>query len=115
MPALQSLQSLVPALTGNPTVTVLVVAEPEENIAIQRLNLSQDLVAEFLSAAKDSAPAANQEPRLRAYEAGYKPEPDEISYIELAQNTAIADLISQVSQVQQAELFREEDEVIDSL
>jgi hypothetical protein len=115
MPPLQSLQSLVPVLTGNPTVTVLVAAEPEENIVIQRLNLRQDLAAEFLSAAKDSVPAANLEVRLRVYEAGYKPEPDEISYIELAQNAAIADLISQVSQVQQAELFREDDEVIDSL
>lgn len=115
MPPLQSLQSLLPALTGNPTVTVLVAAEPEESIVIQRLNLRQDLAAEFLSAAKDSAPPTSQEVRLRAYEAGYKPESDEVSYIELAQNSAIADLISQVSQVQQAELFHEDDEVIDSL
>lgn len=115
MPPLQSLQSLLPALTGNPTVTVLVAAEPEENIVIQRLNLRQDLAAEFLSAAKDSVPPTNQEVRLRAYEAGYKPESDEVSYIELAQNSVIADLISQVSQVQQAELFHEDDEVIDSL
>ena len=115
MPPLQSLQSLLPALTGNPTVTVLVAAEPEENIVIQRLNLRQDLAADFLSAAKDSVPPTNQEVRLRAYEAGYKPESDEVSYIELAQNSAIADLISQVSQVQQAELFHEDDEVIDSL
>ncbi len=112
MPPLQSLQSLLPALTGNPTITALVAAEPEENIVIQRLNLRQDLAAEFLSAAKDSVPPANEEVRLRAYEAGYKPESDEVSYIELAQNSAIADLISQVSQVQQAELFHEDDEVI---
>jgi hypothetical protein len=115
MPPLQSLQSLLPALTSNPTVTVLVAAEPDENIVIQRLNLRQDLAAEFLSAAKDSVPPTNQEVRLRAYEAGYKPESDEVSYIDLAQNSAIADLISQVSQVQQAELFHEDDEVIDSL
>jgi hypothetical protein len=115
MPALQSLQGLRPALAGNPTVTVLVAAEPEENIVIQRLNLRQDLAAEFLSAAKDSVPPANQEVRLRAYEAGYKPEPDEISYIDLDQNHTIADLISQVSQVQQAELFHEDDSVIDAL
>jgi len=115
MPALQSLQSLPPALTGKPTVTVLVAAEPNENIVIQRLNLRQDLATEFLSAAKDSVPPASQEVRLRAYEAGYKPDSDEISYIDLAQNAAIADLISQVSQVQQAGLFHEDDEVIDSL
>jgi Domain of unknown function (DUF4868) len=115
MPALQSLQSLPPVLNGNPTVTVLVAAEPEGNIVIQRLNLRQDLATEFLAAAKDSVPPANQELRLRTYEAGYKPEPDEISYIDLAQNPAIANLILQVSQVQQAEFFREADEFIDSL
>jgi Kiwa KwaB-like protein len=115
MPASQSLQSLHQALTGNSTVTVLVGAEPEENIVIQRLNLSEDLSAEFLSAAKESVPPANQEVRLRVYEAGYKPDADEISYIDLSQNAAIAELIQQVSQVQQAELFREDDEIIDSL
>jgi hypothetical protein len=115
MPALQSLQTLPPVLTANSTVTVLVAAKPEDNIVIQRLNLRQDLAAEFLSAAKDSVPNANQEVRLRAYEAGYKPESDEISYIDLSQNAAIADLILQVSQVQQAELFHEDDDVIDSL
>jgi hypothetical protein len=115
MPALQSLQSLPQALAGNPAVTVLVAAEPEENIVIQRLTLRQDLATEFLSAARDSVPPANQEVRLRAYEAGYKPDLDEISYIDLAQNATIADLIYQVSQVQRAELFHEDDEVIDSL
>jgi len=115
MPALQSLQNLTQALAGNPGVTALVAAEPEENIVIQRLNLRQDLATAFLSAARDSVPAANQEVRLRAYEAGYKPDSDEITYIDLAQNAAIADLILQVSQVQQAELFHEDDAVIDSL
>jgi hypothetical protein len=93
----------------------LVAAKPEENVIIQRLNLRQDLAAEFLSAAKDSVPPANQEVRLRAYEAGYKPDSDEITYIDLAQNAAIAELVGQVSQVQQAELFHEDDAIIDSL
>lgn len=115
MPALQSLQTLPQALTGNSTITVLVAAKPEENIVIQRLNLRQDLAAEFLSAARDSVPPANQEVRLRAYEAGYTPDSDEISYIDLSHNAAVADLILQVSQIQQAELFREDDVVIDSL
>jgi hypothetical protein len=115
MPALQSLQSLSQALAGDSTVTVLVAAEPEENIVIQRLNLRQDLAAEFLSAAKDSVPPANQEVRLRAYEAGYRPDTDEIMYIDLSKNAPIAEQILQVSQVQQAELFRESDQIIDNL
>jgi hypothetical protein len=115
MPALESLQNLPQALTGDPTVTVLVAAEPGESIVLQRLNLRDDLAAEFLSAAKDSVPASDQELRLRAYDPGYKPDPDEITYIDLSQNAAIAELIHQVSLVQQAELFRENDKIIDSL
>jgi hypothetical protein len=93
----------------------LVAAEPEKTIVLQRLNLRDDLAAEFLSAAKDSVPAANQGLRLRVYDAGYKPDPDEIMYIDLSQNAAIAELIRNVSQIQQAELFRENNEIIDSL
>jgi Domain of unknown function (DUF4868) len=115
MPALESLQGLAQAFAGNPAVTVLVAAEPEENVLIQRLNLREDLAAEFLSAARDSVPPANQEVRLRPYEAGYKPDADEITYIDLSQNATIAAQITEFSQVQQAELFHEDDEVIDSL
>jgi hypothetical protein len=71
MTALQSLQGLPQASAGDSTVTVLVAAEPEENTVIQRSNLRGDLSAEFLSAAKESVPPANQEVRPRAYEAGY--------------------------------------------
>ncbi|HKZ02317.1 MAG TPA: Kiwa anti-phage protein KwaB-like domain-containing protein [Pyrinomonadaceae bacterium] len=115
MPANQAIQSLVQSLTGDPGVTVLVAAEPEETIVIQRLSLRQDLAAEFLSAAKDSVPSGNQEVRLRPYEAGYKPDPDEITYVDLVQNQVIADQIREFSQVQQAALFHEDDEIIDSL
>ena len=115
MPADQALQSLAHALTGDPTVTVLVAAEPEETVVIQRLTLRQALATEFLSAARDSVPSANQETRLRAYEPGYKPDPDELTYIDLAQNGVIDDQIREFSQVQQAELFHEAEEIIDNL
>jgi hypothetical protein len=115
MPALESLQGLAQALEGDPAVIVLVAAEPEENVLIQRLNLRQDLAAEFLSAAKDSVPPVGPQVRLRPYEAGYKPDSDEIMYIDLSQNAAIASQIAEFSQVQQAELFHEDDEIIDSL
>lgn len=115
MQADQALQSLRHVLTGAPALAVLVVAEPEETLVIQRLSLRQDLAAEFLSAAKDSVRPASEETRLRPYEPGYKPDPDEISYIDLAQNDVIGQQIRELSQVQQAELFREADEIIDSL
>src|SRR5260370_36713394 len=79
------------------------------------MSLRQELAAEFLLAAKDSVPTSNQEIRLRPYDPGYRPDPDEITYVDLAQNQVIADQILEFSQVQQAELFHEDDEIIDSL
>src|SRR5260370_18171541 len=99
MPADQALRSLAQALSGEASVSVVVVAEPEDTVVIQRLSLRQDLAAEFLSAAKDSFPPANQEIRLRAYEPGYKPDPDELTYVDLGQNQAIAEQIRGLSQV----------------
>jgi hypothetical protein len=115
MPALQSLQTLAPALAGNPAVAVVLAAEPEEEVVIQRLNLGANLAADFLAAARDSVPVANQEVRLRPYEPGYKPDSDEITYVELARNAAIAQQVEAFSQVQQAELFHEDEDVIDNL
>jgi hypothetical protein len=115
MPVDQSLQGLTQALTGTPSVTVLVAAEPEGNLVLQRLNLRRDLAGEFLSAAQDSVPPASQDVRFKPYDPGYKPDSDEITYIDLAEHEEIAEQVHQVSQVQHAELFREDNEIIDSL
>jgi hypothetical protein len=71
------------------------------------------LATEFLSVAVAANP--NADVVLRSYDPGYTPEWNEISYIDLADYEGIAELIRQVSQVQQAELFREEDEIVDHL
>ena len=114
MPPQASLQTLPRALAEEPTVSVLVAAEPEQEIILQRLNLGRNLAAEFLSTARDSVPGL-AEVRIRPYEAGYKPDPDEIVYIDLRADEAAAEQIEQVSQVQQAELFAGNDNFIDHL
>jgi len=111
----ESLQSLAQALAGNPTITVVLAAEPDNELLIQRLNLTEELSWEFLSAARDSTPSVGREVRLRPYEAGYKPDADEIVYVDLRQNETISEQIQPFSQVQRAELFHEEEKVIDSL
>jgi len=113
MPPQQAIQSLPEAFAGNPAVNVLVAAEPEAEVIIQRLNLRQDLAAEFLSAAQAASP--DEDVLLKPYDPGYTPDWNEVCYIDLAENLAIAELISQISQVQQAELFRERDEIVDHL
>lgn len=113
MPPLEVLQSLGPALSNNPAINVLVAADPEADLIIQRLNLRQELAAEFLSVSQAATPAANVV--LRPYDPGYTPDWNELCYIELAEHNDIADRIQQISQVQQAELFREQDEIVDHL
>ena len=113
MPPQQAIESLGPALAGNPAVSVLVAAEPAQNVILQRLNLRQDLAAEFLSAAQGARPDENIV--LRPYDPGYTPEWNELAYVDLEENEAIAELVGQISQVQEAEIFREQDEIVDHL
>jgi hypothetical protein len=113
MPPQQAIQSLPEAFVGNPGINVLVAAEPGENVVIQRLNLRQDLAVEFLAAAQAARP--DDDVVLRPYEPGYTPDWNELCYIDLAEHEAIAELVHEISQVQQAELFREADEIVDHL
>lgn len=109
----QAIQSLGQALANNPAVSVLVASEPAADLVLQRLNLRQDLSAEFLAVVQAANPDANMV--LRPYDPGYKPDQNELCYLDLAANAAMAELIQQISQVQQAEIFREEDEMVDHL
>jgi hypothetical protein len=113
MPAQQAFENLAQAITGNPAVSVVVAAEPGVDVVLQRLNLRQDLAAEFLSVAQ--AASTNGDVVLRPYDPGYKPDQNEICYIDLAEHETIAELIGQISQVQQAELFHEQDDIVDHL
>jgi hypothetical protein len=113
MPPQQAIETLRASLDGNPAVSVLVAAEPEQNVVLQRLNLRQDLAAEFLAAAQSARPDENIV--LRPYDPGYSPEWNQLAYIDLEENEAIAELVGQISQVQEAEIFREQDEIVDRL
>lgn len=113
MPPQQAIQSLGQALANNPAVSVLVASEPSADLVLQRLNLREDLSAEFLAATQAATPDANMV--LRPYDPGYKPDQNELCYLDLAANEGMAELIQQISQVQQAEIFREQDEMVDHL
>jgi hypothetical protein len=113
MPPQQAIQTLPEIFAGDPAVNVLVAAEPGENVVIQRLNLRRDLAAEFLAAAQAANP--NADVVLRPYDPGYTPDWNEVCYVDLAEYEAIAELIRQISQVQQADMFREQDEIVDHL
>jgi len=117
MPADRSLQQLSTVLSADPAISVLVASEPEvdADAVIQRLNLAQDLAADFLTAARKAVPESLEDVRLKPYEAGYTPDPHELLYLELQHEADIADIIRQLSRVQQAALFRERDDIVDHL
>ena len=116
MPPETALQQLSRALGNNPPVNVLVASEPdpEAGPVLQRLALHRDLAQEFLQTAQDAIPR-NDDLTLRPYEPGYTPYPHELVYIDLRQNQPLAAQIASVAEVQQAELFREDDGIVDHL
>ncbi len=88
-------------------------SEPGQEIILQRLNLRQDLADEFRAAAQGALPAADVV--LRPYDPGYTPEWNELAYIDLRENEAVANLVEQISEVQEAEIFHENDDIVDHL
>src|SRR5215472_4739849 len=113
MPPQQAIDALRLLLSGNPAVNVLVASEPGQATILQRLNLRQDLASEFRSAAQAAEPGANVV--LRPYDPGYTPEWNELAYIYIQGNEAVASMVEQISEVQEAEIFHERDEIVDHL
>jgi hypothetical protein len=115
MSAEEALQSLRSSLEANPSIAVLVAAQLGDETVIQRLGLSEGLAVDFRAVAQRAVFPADGGFRLRAYVDGYKPDADEIPFIELDKNEQIAGQVQDFSQVQQAELFHEDDEIVDNL
>ncbi len=115
MPVEQAFENLRQAIANAPAVNVLLASEIREERTLQKLNLRADLAAEFLAAARQSSQLTDGDVLLRPYDPGYKPEPQEILYIELNQNPEVASIVDAFSQVQQAELFKQDAEVVDHL
>jgi hypothetical protein len=82
-------------------------------VVLQRLNLRQELAGEFLAVGRDAVPA--DDVVLRPYNPGYKPDRNEICYVDLEHQDDMQELLRSISQVQQAEIFRERDEIVDHL
>ncbi|MCU1224678.1 MAG: hypothetical protein JWQ42_2771 [Edaphobacter sp.] len=115
MPAEQALESLVAVFAADVSTNVLLVAEQNDDTVIQRLNLDDTLAVDFRSVAQEACSYILGNLRLRPYDPGYKPDSDELSYIDLEDHEELAEQILQLARVQQAELFNEDEEIIDTL
>jgi hypothetical protein len=97
--------------------SLLVVADPDDEgdpPIIQRLNLHEDVATGFLEVARGATPDLG-DVRLREYDPGYKPEPDELTYIPLAEVEGLSSLVRDLGHVDSAELFGEDDDLIKRL
>jgi hypothetical protein len=117
MKAEQALGVLPNVLSQAAHVNVLIAADGESDgeTVLQRLNLHQDLAGDFRSAVVTATQSTDANTILRPYEPGYKPDPNELSYVQLSDAPTIRDVVRDVAQVSEAELFSEADEVIDRL
>jgi hypothetical protein len=103
------LDSLRTFLRRAQTATLLVAADLDGQITIQRLTLHQDIAREFIETARAAVP---DDPHLLAYDPGYKPEAEDLLHINLADVEGAKALIADLQRVDQAELFQEDEEII---
>lgn len=106
------LASLTDFLRRARTANLLVASKdngPDGILAIQRLNLHQDVAGDFLETARAAVPP---EVDLRGYEPAYKPEPGELLCIPLDESEAVASVVETFRRIDQVQLFTEENEFV---
>ena len=96
---------------------LLLAAEQETSDAplIQRLNIHENVAGEFKQNLIKFIDKSLPDIRFSEYIPGYKPDKNEFCYLNLASEPQIADLIEVISQIEQPEIFSEQDEVIEKL
>jgi hypothetical protein len=104
MPADQSFQRIQQDLGNNPPVNVVLASrrfdEDEDNL--QRITLGADLQQRFQRIATDGVTGQF---RLLEYEPGYKPDSDEVLWIDLDDSERIGQVVSRVAAFQDLPLF----------
>ena len=97
-------------------LTVLLGAEADGESLMQRLTLKKQVAQEFRKIARDAVPDKDDEElTIRRYEAGYKPDAHELTYLRVKDEPEIQVTLESLFQVDEAELFSEEQRVIESL
>jgi hypothetical protein len=117
-PNIDVLEELAKFLSGVADSNLVVAADgrgdDNEEIVFQRLTLAKPVSRWFLD---NASSIINQsvERTLREYEPGYKPDDDELCYIPLRDAAMAKVAVDSFAALDQVELFRESDEIIDNL
>ena len=116
MRAADALDGLGPFLKRAAYVNVLVVAQKPRaaDSVVQRLGLHEDVAEDFRAVALAST-SRGDDLVLRAYAPGYKPDANELLYLDLQAETEVSAIVDQVSQVSDAEQFAEDEEIVSHL
>src|SRR6266480_5429688 len=114
-----ALSKLGEFLSGANNANVVVAADFEggggtEELVFQRLTLADPVSAQFLQEVSNTV-AEIEELTLLEHDPGYKPEDDELCYIPLSKSDLAAKAVGSFASLDQVELFRESEEVIDNL
>lgn len=116
MTAEQSLHTLRRVLDRPHTVTLLVAADIADETVVERLTLHDRLADEFRAVGRHAVLAAvDEDIALRPYDPDYKLDSHELAYLLLADNADIAATVRLISQTGRAQLFTEDEHVIDNL
>jgi hypothetical protein len=86
------------------------IGEPE----LRRVNIHEDVGADFGRVAAQVVERA-EDIELREYDPGYKPEPHEWVYLDLAASEAVRAKVTTIGNLQAAALFQGEDDIVDHL
>lgn len=88
--------------------------DDEEELVFQRLTLAGPVSKQFLEEVSATV-AQLGERTLQRYEAGYKLDDDELCYIQLSESDLAKEAVESFASLDQVELFRESDDIIDNL
>src|SRR5437667_7065389 len=113
--ALADLRRVLPRARHVSVVLGAHVEGEEESIeTMQRLNMHDEVAIEFKRIV-DEFVAGLQDVNLRPYDPGYKPDAQELLYLELEGDGVLQDIVMSVSTLDDLEIFSEDEDVMRNL
>ncbi len=112
MTAARTLEALRTFAADAPDISVMLAADIAEQQVLQRLVLKQKLAQEFKAVVTKRLA---EDLDLRRYEPGYKPDSNEMLFLRLNDEPGISETLEMVRRVDQAEIFKEDQAVIEGL
>src|SRR3989442_4595693 len=89
--------------------------QEETEPIVQSVTLNKELATEFVEDATSLVADVDEDPILKEYDPGYKPAEHELCYIRLSEMKMVKGIVEEVSRINDAGLFEEDDEFVSRL